>query len=50
MIGAGVRRFECNVSDLAESDTEVNGADREDNVTLDSEDESVGRSVSLSGP
>jgi hypothetical protein len=37
---------DCNVSELAESDAEVNGADREDNLTLDSLSE---RSASLCG-
>lgn len=30
------KQFDCNVSDLIESDAEINGGDKEDNVTLDS--------------
>ena len=44
----GARNFECNVSDLADSDSEINGGDREDNITLYSDEDTV-RSMSLSG-
>ena len=31
-----IQHFQCSVSELAESDSELNEADREDNITLDS--------------
>lgn len=44
----GERRFECNVSELADSDSDINGGDREDNLTLESDDE-LEKSMSLDG-
>ena len=44
----GARRFECNVSELAQSDHEINCGDEEDNVTLNS-DELEEHSLSLAG-
>ena len=44
----GERRFECNVSELAESDYDVNGGDNEDNITLNSDD-LRDKSMSLGG-
>lgn len=38
-----------NISDLAEDDDELNGGDREDNLSMES-DSSRESSVSLSGP
>jgi len=45
---AGARRFECNISDLAEEDSDINGGDREDNVSLDDSDIRSHRGSSLS--
>ena len=39
----------CSVSELADSDSEINGADEEDNVYSNSSGEEDIRSVSLSG-
>lgn len=44
----GERRFECNASELAESDEDINGGDREDNLTLESDDD-LDKSRSLDG-
>ena len=42
------QQFECNVSELADSDAEVNAADDEDNTSIESADDTVS-SISLSG-
>lgn len=41
--------FDCNVSELAESDSDVNAADSEDNISSDNSDTDDVESVSLSG-
>jgi len=44
----GQRKFECNVSELCDSDSDINGGDREDNLTLNSDDD-LDKSLSLDG-
>ena len=44
----GARKFECNVSELAEDDSDINAGDDEDNVTVNS-DELRDLSLSLCG-
>lgn len=41
-------QFDCNVSELAESDSEINGGDREDNTSLESDNDTLS-SLSLTG-
>jgi hypothetical protein len=44
----GERKFECNASELAESDEDINGGDQEDNLTFESDD-ALEKSMSLDG-